>query len=215
VVLRAALFDLDGTLVLTSIDFGAMKGAILAIVAEAGLDPARFKGRDALSIVRDVSLGLGAAEAPRFLARCEAAMVVCELTALRQAVPAKGVESFLAWLRARGVKVGIVTRNSRVAVERLLAQIPLPHDVLLTRSDVPFPKPDPSHLTAALDRLGVAPGEAIMIGDHVLDIVGGRAAGMRAIAIAHGAFYEDSFASCPPDQVLRSFDELRALLPEL
>ena len=54
-----------------------------------------------------------------------------------------------------------------------------------------------------------------MVGDHVLDMVGGRAAGMRVIAMAHGAFDEEAFASCPPDRVLRSFEELQALVPEL
>ena len=80
-MLRAALFDLDGTLVHTHIDFGAMKGAVLAIVSEAGVDTAPLKDRDALSIVRDVRQRLGA-EAPRFVAKCEAAMVACELAAL-------------------------------------------------------------------------------------------------------------------------------------
>lgn len=214
-MLRAALFDLDGTLVHTHIDFGAMKGAVLAIVAEAGVETAPLRDRDSLAIVRDVRERLGVAEATRFVAKCEGAMVACELAALSGAEEVYDAASFLAWLRARGVRVGIVTRNSRAAVGLLLQRIPLPHDLLLTRHDVPRTKPDPLHLQLALEQLGVERGEAIMVGDHPMDIVAGRAAKMRSIAIAHGKLDEKAFADCPPDHFVRSFAELRSLVPEL
>jgi phosphoglycolate phosphatase len=214
-VLRGALFDLDGTLVHTHIDFGAMKGAVLAIVAEAGVETEPLRGSDSLAIVREVYARLGADEAPRFIARCEAAMVACELAALSGAEEAFDAAAFLGWLRARGVRVGIVTRNSRAAVGILLRRIPLPHDVLLTRDDVPRTKPDPLHLHMALERLGVEHADAIMVGDHHMDIVAGRAAGVRSWAIAHGKLDERAFADCPPHGFLRSFAELRALVPEL
>lgn len=213
-MLRAALFDLDGTLVHTHIDFGAMKGAILAIATEAGIETEPLRSRDSLAIVRDVRDRLGA-EAPRFAARCEAAMVACELAALEGAEEAYDAGRLLAALRARGIRIGIVTRNSRVAVEMLLQRIPLSHDVLLTRDDVPRTKPDPLHLQMALERLGADAAEAIMVGDHPMDIVAGRAAGMRAIAIAHGKLDERTFDACPPYCFLRSFAELRALIGEL
>jgi HAD superfamily hydrolase (TIGR01509 family) len=216
-VLRAALFDFDGTLVHTDIDFVAMKGAVLAIVAEAGVETAPLRDRDALAIVRDVRQRLGSEE-KRFVAKCEAAMIACELAALRGAVAASGAAELLAWLRARDVRIGIVTRNSRIAVSLILQGIPLPHDVLLTRDDVARTKPDPAHLQAALDQLGVVPGDAVMVGDHVMDIVAGRAARMRSIAIVHGAppaGFERAFADSPPDRFVRSFAELRALMLEL
>ncbi len=214
-MLSAALFDLDGTLVHTHIDFGAMKGAVLAIVAEAGVETAPLRDRDSLAIVREVRTRLGAAEEPRFRAKCEAAMVACELAALSGAEAAYDAHGFLTWLRGRGVRVGIVTRNSRVAVSLLLERIPLPHDVLLTRNDVPRPKPDPAHLQIALERLGAVREEAIMVGDHPMDVVAGRAAGMRALAIGHGRLDEAAFADCPPEHYVRSFAELRALVAGL
>lgn len=214
-MLRGALFNLDGTLVHTHIDFGAMKGAVLAIVAEAGVETATLRDRDSLAIVRDVRQRLGPEEQARFAAKCEAAMVACELASLAGAEAATDAIEFLAWLRGRDVRVGIVTRNSKVAVNLLLQLIPLPHDVVLTRDDVPRTKPDPLHLHMALERLGVERAEAIMIGDHHMDIVAGRAAGVRSMAMVHGKLDESAFQDCPPDQFLRSFSDLRALVPEL
>jgi phosphoglycolate phosphatase len=213
-VLRGALFDLDGTLVHTHIDFGAMKGAVLAIVAEAGVDTAPLRDRDSLAIVRDVRQRLGEAE-PRFVARCEAAMVACELAALNGAEEARDAIAFLEWLRGRDVRIAIVTRNSRVAVSLLLQRIPLPHDLLLTRDDVPRTKPHPEHLQLALERLAVEPGDAIMVGDHHMDIVAGRAAGVRSLAMVHGRLDKKAFADAVPDHFLLSFAELKALVPEL
>lgn len=213
-MLRAALFDLDGTLVHTHIDFGAMKGAVLAIVEEAGVETGPLRDRDSLAIVRDVRQRLGDAE-PRFIAKCEAAMVACELAALSGAEEARDATAFLAWLRARDVRIAIVTRNSRVAVNMLLQRIPLPYDVVLTRDDVPRTKPDPLHLEVALERLGVERAEAIMVGDHHMDIVAGRAAGIRSLAMVHGKLDQKAFADSPPDHFLRSFAELQALVPEL
>lgn len=213
-MIRGALFDLDGTLVHTHIDFGAMKGAVLAIVAEAGVEVGPLRERDSLAIVREVRQRLGP-ESVRFAAKCEAAMVACELAALYGAEEAYDAAAFLAWLRRQGVRVGIVTRNSGVAVQMLLRRIPLAHDVLLTRDDVPRTKPDPIHLQMALERLGVAQADAIMVGDHPMDVVAGKAAGVRSIAVAHGKLDERAFEACPPDSFVRSFGELRALVAEL
>ncbi len=138
-------------------------------------------------------------------------MVACELASLRNAEEARGAASFLAWLRANDVRVGIVTRNSRAAVAMLLSHVPLPHDVLLTRNDVPRPKPDPHHLHLALERHGVACADAVLVGDLHMDIVAGRAAGVRAVAIAHAKLDEAAFARCPPERFVRSFDDLKAL----
>ncbi len=214
-MLSAALFDLDGTLVHAHIDFGAMKGAILAIVAEAGVETAPLRDRDSLAIVREVRRRIGPSEEARFVAKCEAAMVACELAALSGAEAAYDAIAFLQWLRGRGTRVGIVTRNSRIAVGMLLDRIPLPYDVVLTRDDVPRTKPDPIHLQMALERLGARREEAIMVGDHHMDVVAGRAAGIRSMAIGHGRLDEGSFADCPPDAFLRSFADLRALVPGL
>jgi phosphoglycolate phosphatase len=213
-MLRAALFDLDGTLVLTKIDFARMKAAVVALAAERGVDLTPFAERDTLSLVRHAEEQLGLT-APAFRAQALAAIVDCELASIEHARVAEGASETLAWLRARGVRVAIVTRNGRDAVARLLARFDLAHDVLLTRDDVARVKPHPLHLYEALDRLGVQPSDAIMVGDHAMDIVAGRAAGMRhALAIAHDDVDARTFAASPPDALMRSFAELRAFVEE-
>ena len=204
---RAVLFDLDGTLVHTRIDFARMKQVILEQVRSAGLDPDEYRAHDILHIVAAAAARI--ADAREFLAQAEKALVEIELQACEGAREAEGAGETLRWLMDRGVRLGIVTRNCPQAVSRLLRDIPLPHEVLLTRADTPRVKPDPLHLRLALERLAVPPEEAVMVGDHTMDIVAGKAAGMRAIGILTPDRPADYFGAVVPDGVIRALPELR------
>lgn len=208
----AVLFDLDGTLVRTRIDFARMRRAVLHEVAALGLDPEPFRAMDLLRIP-DAAVAAGRLEAGEersFRRRVEAALIAIELAGCDGAQEAEGAGELLRWLQERAIRVGIVTRNSREAVTRLLAALPLPHDLLLTRADTPRVKPDPIHLRLALDRLGVPPARAVMVGDHVMDVLGGKAAGTRTLGLLTPERPRDFFDAVAPDGVLASLGELRA-----
>jgi putative hydrolase of the HAD superfamily len=94
-----------------------------------------------------------------------------------------GARETLAGLRARRVHVAMVSnydsRLHRVVEELGLA--PLLEEVLAS-SEVGWAKPSPRIYAAALGRLGVAPGEALMVGDRPReDVEGARAAGLRSL----------------------------------
>jgi HAD superfamily hydrolase (TIGR01509 family) len=113
----------------------------------------------------------------------------------------------LAALRGHGHQVGIVTRNCRVAVAEALRRVPLPHDALLTRNDVAHAKPHPEHLERMLEALRADPSDAVMVGDHWMDVQAGRRAGMLTVGIldAHGP---ERFEKMAPDLLLRSVSEI-------
>lgn len=205
--IRAALFDLDGTLVHTPIDFGAMKREVLEEVRLAGLDPEPLRRLDVLAIIARAEAALK--ESASFRHRAEEVLVRIELTACREAAEAEGAAETLRWLLQRGVRVGIVTRNCAPAVRAVLERIPFPHDVLLTRGDTPRVKPDPLHLRMALERLRVPPAAAVMVGDHTMDVLGGRAAGTRTVGVLLPERPPDYFHEAAPDLVIRKLPELR------
>ncbi|MFN3652441.1 MAG: HAD family hydrolase [Armatimonadota bacterium] len=205
---RAVLFDLDGTLVHTHIDFPAMKRTVLELVSGHGLDPAPYAELDVLSAIQAACAALERPEP--FRSGAEAALEEIELAACEGAYAAEGAAETLDWLRSRGIGVGIVTRNSRKAVERVLAGLPLPYEVLLTRADTPRVKPDPAHLLLALERLGAEPDRAVMVGDHRMDVTGGKSAGMRTLGILTPGRPADYFDPVAPDGVIRRLAELRS-----
>jgi phosphoglycolate phosphatase len=123
-----------------------------------------------------------------------------------------GASELLRDLRAMGVKVGIVTRNCRAAVEAILAREPLEYDILLTRDDVTRVKPDPEHLLVAMRALGASPERLLMVGDHPMDVQAGRAVGAWTIGILNDGRPADYFAEARPDAVLSSVAEIPAHL---
>jgi phosphoglycolate phosphatase len=204
---RAVLFDLDGTLVHTRIDFPAMREAVLDLARVAGIEPSTLAPRDALGLI-DAASALHPDPAT-FRRQADDRLVSIELEACGAAVAAEGAVETLSWLIETGVRVGIVTRNSRAAADVLLRRFPIPHEVLLTRSDTPRVKPDPIHLSLALEQLGVEPQAALMVGDHTMDVLGGKAAGMLTIGILTDERPHDFFATADPDAVIRVLPELR------
>ena len=59
-------------------------------------------------------------------------------------------------------------------------------DLVLTRDEAAYVKPDPRHLLDALAVLGAAPERSLMVGDHPMDLATGKAAGTLTAGVASG-----------------------------
>jgi putative hydrolase of the HAD superfamily len=195
--LKAVLFDAGNTLLFLDHDrMAAAVGAALGVP----LDPARLAGAGA-----DAAR---AAERARGMDR-DRARVYLEALFTGAGVPAArmgevrgclqrlhsenhlwcrlapGTREALDRLRAGGLRLGVVS-NSDGRVEEALIAAGLRDcfDVVLDSALVGVEKPDPAIFRAALDALGVAPGEALYVGDlYDVDVVGARAAGMEAVLL--------------------------------
>jgi HAD superfamily hydrolase (TIGR01509 family) len=131
-----------------------------------------------------------------------------EGAAIEQAVLADGCLELLERLRARRVPHGILTRNTREAVERFSARFGLSFASCYTREDGP-PKPSPAGVLALCERFGVPPAEVLTVGDFKFDVLAGRAAGCRTVLVTpEPPANLDEWG--PPDLVVGS---LRELLP--
>jgi putative hydrolase of the HAD superfamily len=98
---------------------------------------------------------------------------------------AAGTRESLDRLRSAGLRLGVVS-NADGRVEEALVAAGLRNcfDVVLDSALVGVEKPDPAIFRAALDALGVAPAEALYVGDlYDVDVVGARAAGMEAVLL--------------------------------
>ena len=198
--LRAVLFDLDGTLVETHIDFPAMTRAMEQMADKAGVPEEVTHGKDILGLVEaaaaDVEARGGDGAALRRMAW--ARLEDMEVAGCAHPVLLPGTRDLLTALMRNEVKVGIVTRNCRRVSIGLLARFALPHHVLLTRDDVARAKPQPEHLWDALRLLGESPESAAMVGDHWMDVQAGVRAGCAATLGVLGRNSADWFTPCPP-----------------
>ena len=114
-----------------------------------------------------------------------------------------------------GIKIGIVTRNSRAGVAISMEKCGIMADALVTRDDVENTKPHPDHILRALDSLGVSSSEAVIVGDHWMDVLGGKSAGTRTIGFLRPDRPDDFFDREKPDLVIRDLAELLAEIERL
>ena len=206
--LQAVLFDLDGTLIASEIDFAAMKRGVLEIAARHGVSDATLVALDILGVIKESAGRLDAARAEALKAEAEAFLTEIEVRACLEAKPFPGACELLQKLAAEGIPVGIVTRNCRASADAVLSQFHLPHDLLLTRNDVANTKPHPEHLLVALRFLEAEPSHALMVGDHRMDIEGGKRAGVFTVGILAPDRPADFFDELKPDLVVRSLQEV-------
>jgi HAD superfamily hydrolase (TIGR01509 family) len=93
-----------------------------------------------------------------------------------------GVRESLVRLRGAGLKLAVVS-NSEGTIEQMLIEVGLREllDAVVDSTVVGAIKPDPRIFQIALDRLGVSPADALMVGDSPsADVAGAHAAGLRA-----------------------------------
>ena len=185
---RLVLLDLDGVLV-DSRD--AMEQAWRAVQHEVGVatpfaDYFAEIGRPFADILRRLGLTDDAVEIER----------VFRATALREAprVPAfPGVESALASLVERGIKLGVVTSKAAAQTDWTLAQFDVPFATILTPEPHSPGKPAPYPLLVAASEAEVGVSEAVFVGDMEVDREAARNAGMRFLHAAWG------YGACPAE----------------
>lgn len=115
----------------------------------------------------------------KFRRKVRSAMNTIDFT--RSALP--GVPELLDYLKGRDFRLGVISNNDGRTVEKCEeVGIKEYFDFIIDSTDVGMVKPDSSIFRHALEKFGVAPGEALYIGDlYGSDVLGGIDAGLEVI----------------------------------
>jgi HAD superfamily hydrolase (TIGR01509 family) len=185
-VIKALLFDFDGTLVDTeSVEFRAWEETFLAHDVELALERygvgvGTLEGFDPLD---ELELLLG-----RNIDRNDVndRRRVRELELLAAEVLRPGVHEYLEDALALGLKVAIVSSSSDDWIEANLARLERSHGwecIVAANGDVTRAKPEPTLYLEALERLGVAANEAVAFEDSANGARAAQAAGIFCVAV--------------------------------
>lgn len=192
-VTRAVLVDLDGTMIDTAPDIAAAANATLADLGLEPLDTAQVRSFIGEGIGVLVRRSLGARmSADEIDTKFKVALGNFERHYLatngRYSSLYPGVFDGLRKMRASGLKLGCVTNKVLRFTEPLLARFALLEmfDTVIGGDSMPVKKPDPAPVLEACRRLGVAPAEAVLIGDSGHDANAARAAGVSFVAVPYG-----------------------------
>jgi len=117
------------------------------------------------------------------------------------ATPFPGIREMLAALGTHAVSCAVVTSRRRETATLTLRTQRLEDyfEAVICEEDVVSPKPAADPVLAAAAKLGVPPGEAVMIGDSVLDLQSGRAAGAKTGAALWGSQELAALLASGPD----------------
>ena len=129
-----------------------------------------------------------------------------------------GVKRTLQSLKERGVKIGIVTgrmtKGERKWLELRRLSIHQFVDSMVTGAEAPA-KPAPDGLIKCIKELGLSVKECIFVGDSRVDVIAGRKAGVKTVAIHTGVAGKELLAEEEPDYLLGNLDLLFPHLNEL
>lgn len=124
------------------------------------------------------------------------------------------VPLLLKRLRESGIGTAIATGKSGERARRVLDVVGLLPllDTVVGSDEVPRPKPAPDIVLEGLRRLGAPPGSAVMVGDAVIDLQAGRAAGTATAAALWGETSPGPLRDEKPDHVLAEPADLLAVV---
>lgn len=159
----AVIFDLDGTLTRPYLDFDVIR-------REIGL-PTKPR-TPVLEALEKMT--------PEQRERAERIVHTHEEQAAEVSELQDGAAEVLDALRERGLRLGLLTRNSRRSAERVMTRHQLRFDCVFTREDGPV-KPSPQPVLAICNTLNVKPEETLVVGDYLFDIQAGNAAGSTTV----------------------------------
>ena len=222
--MRAAIFDLDGTLADTS---GDLLNAANAVLAPRGLPllslerDKPFAGRGGREMIRRSLSLAGRPEqgAEEVVLTDELYPLLLEAYAGALTVETRlydGVVRCLDTLEAGGWRIGVCTNKPvRLALGVLEALgIRDRFPAILGADTLAVRKPDPLHLTETAQRIGADPKRAVMIGDTLTDLTTARRAGVPCILTTFG-FAAEPLSDLAPDAIVEHFDQIPATCEHL
>lgn len=203
-MLRALLFDLDGTLIDTAPEIADALNRTLGWLGHAPAEPAQVRAWIGDGARALVGKALAGPVSDEVWARFHREYFDCCGTS-SQLYP--GTRELLERLHVQGVKMAVLTNKEHAFAHKLLTLhgITTSFDLLIGGDSLPFKKPDPRVVAHALEALGVTADETVLLGDSVTDVRTARATGLRSWIVRHGYPGGEFSGETAPDAFIDSF----------
>ena len=163
-IVKAVIFDLDGTITSPFFDFDAIR-------REMGLHPDSGPILEAMLKMT-----------PADRKRTEHILTYHENRAVAESTLNQGAAETLAALRRKNINIGILTRNKRCNAEAIAQKHNLIFDAIVDREDGPV-KPDAFGVLKLCRQFAAAPPETLVVGDYLYDLLSAKDAGAVAVLL--------------------------------
>ncbi|MGK0367071.1 MAG: HAD superfamily hydrolase (TIGR01549 family) [Thermoproteota archaeon] len=149
--IQAIVFDMDGTLVDSALNFDLMRSDL-----GFPINTPILEYLDTLDSKEDVE------KANKVIHRHE-------INGAKKSILFDGVKELLALLKEKKIPTGILTRNSSIVTEYTLKKFELNFDVVLTRDDCKA-KPNPEGLLIMGKKWNIPLTKILYVGDYLFDL---------------------------------------------
>lgn len=209
-----AIFDYDGTLGDTTGIILSTMAATFKAMGQPPLSEARYRSVIGLPLEKCFSTLIPLDEAGEAEYAAVYRKMFDELDKKGVVTLYPGVLDTLTELKARGMKLAIASSRHRHTLDRYVSELGLAPLVEMTigADDVTKAKPDPQPVNIVLEALGVPAEETVMVGDAPFDILMGRAAGCRTIAVTYGNGTAEDLKAAGADFLADKFSDILTML---
>jgi len=222
-MIKAVIFDLDGTLKEFNLDIKACRTKIISLLTQRGFSRSLFSlNESAFDMLKKVKKYLITEDGKKqeFAKIKDMIFSVVEdfeLEAARTAKIFAGIPETLKALRDMKLEIALCTISSEKTTNYILKRFHLEQffDAVITRESVFEVKPHPKHLEAALDALKVRSQEAVLVGDSVKDIECAIQLNVLAVGVTTGLSSIEELTCSGAHYIASSANDIPILLEQL
>jgi len=222
-MIKAVIFDLDGTLKEFNLDTKACRTTIINRLTQEGFPRSLFSlnetAFDMLKKIKNSRLIEGEKNMDFSKIRDMIFSVVedFELEAAKTAKIFEGIPETLQALRDMKLEIALCTISSEKPTNYILKRFHIEQffDAVITRDSVFEVKPHPKHLEAALDALKVRAQEALLVGDSVKDIQCAVQLNVLAVGVTTGLSSMEELSRSGAHYIASSANDIVTLVLQL
>ena len=195
-MIKAVLFDLDGTLLDTAPDLVATLNYLRAGLGLAAMSVEDLRHFVSMGAAGLINAGMPPCNEDTLKQRRRSFLSHYQDNSFIKSRPFDGIERLLAELASRDIPWGIVTNKPEFLAIPILEKTGWlsASPAVICGDTVSHSKPHPEPVLAACKAIGVEPAETLMIGDDLRDVEAGERAGSQTAFVLYG--YADEQSEC-------------------
>lgn len=203
-MIRAIIFDLDGTLVEINIDFCAMRNDLKKIFEKYDLEFHNEK-----LILENIEHARMIMNDENFMRDVNNIVEKYEFESIKEKKKIDGVEEKLYELKNRNIKIFVLTRSGRKYCNEVISFFSENiFDEIITRDDFPTIKPDTGPIIYLMKKYNLKKNEILMVGDHPIDIETAKKIGIKCVGVLSGCCDRKMLEEAGANVILESAAEL-------
>ena len=222
-IVKAVVFDLDGTIVEFNLDYKAARAEVIQFLSSRGFPQSVFSINESVfEMLKKAQIYVQNHRAVNkdFSKLKKDVLNIMEKYEIESAKSTQLVPGILEALRALSkmkLKLGLFTVNSWKATEHILSTFRLKpfFKTVVTRDSVSFVKPNPIHLETVLKSLKTKPEETIVVGDSTMDMKSAQELNVFAVGTSTGFATPEQLTQAGANCLISSPLDLTELIERL